>query len=116
VKSPLNGGFLTGKFTVDTTFPDYDSRQGLDFREGRYAERLRQVEALRPILTEDGRSMTQGALAWILTRSPNTISIPGFKTAGQVEENVSSLDSGPLSDEQMLRVEEVMGRVERTNV
>jgi aryl-alcohol dehydrogenase-like predicted oxidoreductase len=109
-KSPLNSGLLTGKFTSETTFPEDDGRHGINFREGRGAERLQQIDALRPILTREGRSMTQAALAWIWARAERTIPIPGFKSVRQVEENIHALDFGPLSVEQMHEIERVLGR------
>ena len=43
-------------------------------------------------------------------RSEKTVPIPGFKTVQQVEENVKAMEFGPLSDEQMKQVEEILGR------
>ena len=105
VKSPLRSGFLSGKFSAATTFPENDGRHGIDLASGPGAERLAQVDALRPILTRDGRSHVQGALGWILTRSERTIPIPGFKSVAQVEENVGAAALPLLTGEQMSEVE-----------
>jgi aryl-alcohol dehydrogenase-like predicted oxidoreductase len=110
-KSPLNGGILTGKFAADSTFPENDGRHGIDFTSGIGATRLEQIAALRPALTRDGRSLTQAALAWILTRSNRSIPIPGFKSVAQVDESIGALDAGPLAGDQMRLVEDVMERV-----
>jgi aryl-alcohol dehydrogenase-like predicted oxidoreductase len=109
-KSPLNSGVLTGKFTPDTTFPDNDGRREFDFRSGRGALRLRQIEELRPLLATDGRSLTQAALAWILARSDRTLPIPGFKTVAQVEENADPHATTPLSAQEFAAVEAMMER------
>jgi aryl-alcohol dehydrogenase-like predicted oxidoreductase len=109
-KSPLQSGTLTGKFTAATTFPENDGRHGVDFSSGLGAARLEQIAALRPVLARDGRSLTRGALAWILTRSERTIPIPGFKTVAQVDENVGALAAAPLTDDQMEFVETLMER------
>jgi aryl-alcohol dehydrogenase-like predicted oxidoreductase len=37
-----------------------------------------------------------------------TIPIPGFKTVAQVEENVGAMAHGPLSAEQMRRIDEIV--------
>jgi aryl-alcohol dehydrogenase-like predicted oxidoreductase len=108
VKSPLQSGFLSGKFHAATTFPENDGRHGIDLSTGAGAERLAQVEALRPVLTRDGRSHVQGLLGWILTRSERTIPIPGFKTVAQVEENVGAAALPLLAAEQMRAVEAVV--------
>jgi aryl-alcohol dehydrogenase-like predicted oxidoreductase len=109
-KSPLQSGTLTGKFTTETTFPENDGRHGVDFSSGAGATRLEQIAALRPVLAREGNSLTQGALAWILTRSERTIPIPGFKTVAQVDENVGALDAAPLTHGQMQFVETLMER------
>jgi aryl-alcohol dehydrogenase-like predicted oxidoreductase len=107
IRSPLNGGILTGKFRADSTFPENDERHGLDFGEGRAAFRLEQVEQLRGALTRDGRSMTQAALSWILTLSDRTFPIPGFKTVAQVEELVAAADLPRLDEDQLELVDEL---------
>ncbi|GLZ32793.1 aldo/keto reductase [Lentzea sp. NBRC 105346] len=48
-------------------------------------------EALRSSLTAGGRTLAQGALAWLWDRSPRLLPIPGCRTVAQVEENVSPL-------------------------
>ena len=47
------------------------------------------VEAIRAALTSDGRTLAQGALAWIWARTPVAIPIPGFRTVAQIEENAA---------------------------
>jgi aryl-alcohol dehydrogenase-like predicted oxidoreductase len=106
IRSPLNGGILTGKFTAASTFPENDERHGLDFGAGRAAFRLAQVEQMRGVLTRDGRSMTQAALSWTLTLSDRTFPIPGFKTIAQVEELVGAAGLPPLDEDQLALVYE----------
>ncbi|MEV0023382.1 aldo/keto reductase [Streptomyces atroolivaceus] len=64
------------------------------------------VEAVREVLTADGRTLTQGALGWLWARSGRTVPIPGFRTVAQAEENAAALALGPLRPEQL---EEVAG-------
>lgn len=109
-KKPLSSGILTGKFTIESTFPEDDFRRMLDFQEERYAKLLWQVDELREVLTSDGRTLAQGALAWIWARSERAIPIPGFKTVAQVEENAGAMEFGPLSQEQMQEVERILER------
>jgi aryl-alcohol dehydrogenase-like predicted oxidoreductase len=108
VKSPLQSGFLSGKFDASTTFPENDGRHGIDLSSGAGAARLAQVEALRPVLTRDGRSHVQGLLSWILTRSERSIPIPGFKSVAQAEENVGAAVLPPLTPGQMREVEGIV--------
>ncbi|HEY63968.1 MAG TPA: aldo/keto reductase [Caldilineae bacterium] len=109
-RGPLGMGLLTGKFTPDSTLPEDDVRRtrGWNFREGEVAERLKMLEKLRDILTRDGRTLAQAALGWLWARSEKTIPIPGFKTVQQVEENVGAMRFGPLSDEQMQAIQDLL--------
>jgi aryl-alcohol dehydrogenase-like predicted oxidoreductase len=109
-KSPLNKGILTGKFNPDSTFPDDDIRHGLSFKEGLPADRLRQVDALREILTTKGHTLAQAALAYIWALDERMVPIPGFKTTEQVAENTGALELGPLDDEQMGEIERILER------
>jgi aryl-alcohol dehydrogenase-like predicted oxidoreductase len=109
-KKPLSSGILTGKFTPESTFPQDDFRRILDFQEERYAKMLWQVEQLRQVLTSEGRTLAQGAIAWIWARSERAIPIPGFKTAAQVEENAGAMAFGPLGQEQLQEVERILQR------
>jgi aryl-alcohol dehydrogenase-like predicted oxidoreductase len=101
VRGPLGMGLLTGKFDQDSSLPEDDVRHGWNFRTGDQAESLRRLDAIRDILGSDGRTLAQGALAWLWARSEAFIPIPGFKTIAQVEENAGALGHGPLSPEQL---------------
>ena len=109
-RGPLAMGILTGKFNANSTLPEDDMRHSWNFREGRLARALDQLDAIRDVLTCDERTLAQGALAWIWARSNRTIPIPGFKTVAQVEENARAMDFGALSDEQMREIDEILGR------
>lgn len=108
--APLAMGLLSGKFTQETRFPYNDVRRHWNFTTGAEAERLKKVEQLREILTADGRTLAQGALGWLWARSEHVIPIPGFKTVKQVEENAAAMQYGPLSQRQMERIDELLGR------
>jgi aryl-alcohol dehydrogenase-like predicted oxidoreductase len=64
-KDPLNKGFLTGKFNANTTFPENDVRNDTDFSDPEIVKRLKIVDEIREMLTSNGRTMAQGALAYI---------------------------------------------------
>jgi aryl-alcohol dehydrogenase-like predicted oxidoreductase len=101
-RGPLAMGLLTGKFSDTSTVGPDDVRGAAVewmelFRDGKPApEFLARVAAVRDVLTSDGRTLAQGALGWILARSPKTVPIPGFRTVAQVEENAGALAHGPL--------------------
>jgi aryl-alcohol dehydrogenase-like predicted oxidoreductase len=112
-KSPLASGFLTGKFNAESQITDKaDGRRSWNFREGRLANGLVTLEALRGVLTSDGRTMAQAALGWIWVHSERAVPIPGFKSRQQVEDNAGAMAFGPLSEEQMRQVEEILGQAD----
>jgi aryl-alcohol dehydrogenase-like predicted oxidoreductase len=109
-KGPLASGFLTGKYTTDTTFPSTDGRYDIDLKTPRMVNRLGRLEEIRAVLTRDGRTLAQAALCWNLARSPRTIPIPGFKTVAQVEDNAGALRFGPFTPAQMAEIETALDR------
>jgi aryl-alcohol dehydrogenase-like predicted oxidoreductase len=112
-RNPLQKGLLTGKFSPDATFPEDDIRHSWNLKSGSLADNLSKLDKIREVLTQGGRTLAQGALAWIWARHERTIPIPGFKTVSQVEENVGALAAGPLSGEQMEQIDALLGRTNK---
>lgn len=116
-RGPLAMGILTGKFNEFSVIPEDDCRFITDkfgdpyyffFKDGKpEPELLLKLDAIKEILQSEGRTLAQGALAWIWAKSEKTIPIPGFKTVKQVEENVGAIDFGPLSADQMGEIERI---------
>jgi len=114
-RDPLAMGLLTGKYDTETK-PSIDDVRGEKspawlkyFKDGRpNPDWLKKMEAVREILTSGGRTLAQGAIGWLWARSQQTIPIPGFRTVKQVEENCGALKFGPLSDEQMKQIRELL--------
>ena len=111
-KDPLNKGILTGKFTPESTFPEDDIRSSISFQDERVRRRLRTVEALRDVFTSGGRTMAQGALAYIWGLDERMVPIPGFRNAAQVEQNAAAIAHGPLSEDQVRQVQEIVAEYE----
>lgn len=111
-KDPLNKGILTGKFTTESTFPADDIRSQVSFKEERIARRLRTVAALREVFTSKGRTMAQGALAYIWALDERMIPIPGFRNLQQVLDNAGALVFGPLSSAELAQVQAIVAKYE----
>ncbi|HEV2783878.1 MAG TPA: aldo/keto reductase [Actinophytocola sp.] len=116
-RAPLAMGLLGGRYGADSArLPDNDVRGDSPawvayFTDGRPSpDFLRRLEAIRDILTSDGRSLAQGALGWILSRSSRTVPIPGIRTPGQAEDNAGVLRRAPLTGEQMGEIDRLLGR------
>jgi len=116
-RGPLAMGLLTGKYNASTQ-PSADDVRGEKspewmkyFKDGKPSpEYLKKIAAVREILTSDGRTLPQGALAWLWGRSEQTIPIPGFRTEKQVEENCGALEFGPLEKDQIQEINAILGR------
>ncbi len=110
-RSPLAMGLLSGKFDSSSQLPASDVRgSGHDwvayFEDGKPRQKfLNKLNNVREVLTSDGRTLAQGALAWIWGKSPRAVPIPGFKNLKQAEENAKAMQFGPLSAEQMREVD-----------
>ena len=111
-KDPLHKGFLTGKFNPSSTFPENDIRRGTDFSNPEIAKRLKIVDEIRDILTSDGRTMAQGALAYIWALDERMVPIPGFKSVKQVQENAGALEFGPLTEAQVKEIQTIVAKYE----
>ena len=115
-RSPLAMGVLSGKYGKNSHIGTGDVRsisaQWLDyFKDGHvapaYVERL---DTVRDLLQSDGRTLVQGALAWLWARTPNSLPIPGFRTESQVRELAGALEKGPLSAFVMNEIEHAIKR------
>jgi aryl-alcohol dehydrogenase-like predicted oxidoreductase len=113
---PLAMGMLTGKYSDGRAVGDSDIRaSGVDwmvfFKDGKaHPDYLRRLESLRELLTTGGRTLAQGALSWILARSPIALPVPGFKTEAQIRDNLGVLEKGPLPAAIMDEIDTVLGR------
>jgi aryl-alcohol dehydrogenase-like predicted oxidoreductase len=116
-RGPLAMGLLTGKYTSVTKLSDDDVRGQKSpewmkyFKDGKpNPEWMSMREAILEILTSEGRTVAQGALAWNWARSSQTIPIPGFRTVKQVEENAGAMEFGSLTPEQVNQINVILER------
>jgi len=111
-KDPLNKGILTGKFNSTSTFPSNDIRSRENFSDPEIQKRLRIVDEIRDILTSNGRTMAQGALAYIWGLDDRMIPIPGFKSVQQVKDNAGAMEFGPLTEVQVAEIQSIVEKYE----
>lgn len=116
-RGPLAMGLLTGA----TRAVGRDDVRGVApewlvwFTDGRPTpEWAARVEGIRAALTADGRTLAQGALGWLLARSPRTLPIPGCRTVAQAEENFATLALGPLPEDAFGEVERLLADLRPT--
>jgi len=107
-RGPLGMGLLTGKYSHQTVMPDDDFRNDWDCATGEEARQLDRLEQIREILTREGHTLPQAALAWLLAHSESIVPIPGFKNLKQVQDTVGVLQRGPLSTDQMKELDALL--------
>jgi aryl-alcohol dehydrogenase-like predicted oxidoreductase len=111
---PLAMGLLSGKYNSGSRMNSNEVR-GVKhkwvkyFKDGKPDEIfLKKLESVKSVLTADGRSLVQGALGWLWTKSDKNIPIPGFKNMKQMKENAGALEFGPLKREQLVEIEKIL--------
>jgi aryl-alcohol dehydrogenase-like predicted oxidoreductase len=114
-RSPLAMGLLTGKYGPASQLPADDVRSAQPwvdyFTDGRPAPAwLARLDAIREVLTSDGRTLAQGALCWLLARSPRTVPIPGIRTVRQAEQNAAALRLGPMPPAEVTEIARILAR------
>jgi len=86
-------GLLTGTFTKDMEFDDDDWRKnrqafGLPLYEGEDFERnLRVVDRLKRIAADNGKTVAQLAIAWVLSNPAITVALCGARNPGEIIED-----------------------------
>ncbi len=110
IRRPLGMGLLTGKIQVGHVFDSQDMRIRFkwNLEHGKQAQQLEQLQSIQELLTQGGRTLAQGALAWLWAINPNIVPIPGFKTVKQVEENVAAMQFGALPAVTLLEIEQIL--------
>jgi aryl-alcohol dehydrogenase-like predicted oxidoreductase len=91
--SPLGRGFLTGKIDQDTTFVDSDFRHTLPRFDAENREANQGlVDLVKRIAEEKEVAPAQIALAWLLSRQPWIVPIPGTTKLDRLEENLGAVE------------------------
>lgn len=109
-RSPLVMGLLSGKYTSESKFAADDIRASKTYRPSYFVdggpnpELMQRIASIRDILTSNGRTVAQGALAWLMARSKQTLPIPGIRTVAQAAENGAAMQLGPLEEVQMAQI------------
>ena len=103
--SPLGRGFLTGRFKKNEDLAEDDVRRLHPRFEGENFNRnLHLAETVQLMAREKGCTPAQLALAWLMTRGEDIVSIPGTKRVHDLEENLGAIEVEFTQDE-MRRLE-----------
>jgi aryl-alcohol dehydrogenase-like predicted oxidoreductase len=91
--SPLAQGILTGKFERKPRFQDGEGRSSMVlFDEEVWPSVHREVERLKAVAADEGRSLTHLSIRWVTERPGVTTVIVGCRNRRQLEDNVRAMD------------------------
>ncbi len=109
--SPLGRGFLAGNFRSTQELPKGDARGSHPrFQPAAAARNAALVEAIRGIAAAHGGTAAQVALAWVLSRSPRVVAIPGMKTRTHLADNLGGAHLA-LTEAQLALIEGLAAQV-----
>ena len=94
---PFDEGALTGTLTVESKWPEGDWRN-IYFSEENLKNSVARANDLKPLL-QDGMTMPEMALRFILNNKDVSAVIPGMRKRKHVEANVAAGERGPLPAE-----------------
>jgi aryl-alcohol dehydrogenase-like predicted oxidoreductase len=108
--SPLGRGFLTNEVSNREGTSEGDFRkQQPRFSGEAYEQNLTLLANLEAIAESKGASVAQLALAWVLSRGPDVVPIPGTKRRKWLRENIAA-DDIVLSDADVAALEAAIPR------
>jgi aryl-alcohol dehydrogenase-like predicted oxidoreductase len=98
--SPMAMGLLTGKVTMDRTFPASDIRANRPWFLAANRKRvLGTLEKVRPIADGHGLTLAQLAVAWVAAQPGITTALVGARDASQAAENAKGAGTSLRPDE-----------------
>jgi aryl-alcohol dehydrogenase-like predicted oxidoreductase len=103
--SPLGRGFLAANFARASDLPKGDARMSHPrFQDDNAEKNARLIDVLKAIALELDASPAQVAVAWVLSRAPGVVTIPGMKTRTHLSDNLAGGD--------LVLPERLLGRIE----
>ncbi|MCJ9429694.1 aldo/keto reductase [Kordiimonas sp. A6E486] len=110
--SPLGRGMLTGAFTNDKRPGDKDYRSLMNprFQKGAYEANLALVQEIEAVAKAKGATPAQVALAWVIGRGDNILTIPGTTKLSHLKTNLGAYDVA-LTDGETARLDALADKV-----
>ena len=110
--SPLGRGMLTGSFTRDWKPNGWDFRESMAprFKGDALDNNLALVEEIGRVARQVNAQSSQVALAWVLARGENILTIPGTTRIANLRTNLGAADV-TLTDDQMARLDALAEKV-----
>ncbi|TCD60734.1 hypothetical protein EIP91_009617 [Steccherinum ochraceum] len=110
--SPLGRGIMTGQYKSRADFEQSDIRQFMPrFSDENFPANLKITDEFKTVAANHNITTSQLALAWILARHPDIVSIPGTRSVQRVEENAQAVHV-KLTTEDMKILNEVVEKAD----
>lgn len=98
--SPLGRGFITGSAKPAAELAEDDFRRNNPrWQPGNFEKNVAAVDRLAGLAAAKGATVSQLALAWVLSRGEHIVPIPGTRSARRVEENVGATEVTLTADD-----------------
>ncbi|MBI5719948.1 MAG: aldo/keto reductase [Burkholderiales bacterium] len=108
--SPLGRGFLTGALRrLDALGANDWRRQNPRFQGANLQHNLALVDAVTALASERDCTPAQLALAWLLSRAPQIVPIPGTRSIARLDENAAAAHI-TLGADELARIDAVLAR------
>ncbi|ACI19563.1 L-glyceraldehyde 3-phosphate reductase [Dictyoglomus thermophilum] len=108
--SPLAQGLLTEKYLNGIPEDSRVRKSGIFLKESDITpEKIEKVKKLSQITKERGQSVAQLAISWILRNKVVSSVIIGASRPEQIEENVKAIYNLDFSEEELKRIDEILG-------
>ncbi|NEA59639.1 aldo/keto reductase [Streptomyces sp. SID13666] len=106
--SPLGRGFITGTAKPADQYEATDIRT-VDprWQPGNFEKNVEAVDRLAELAATKGATVSQLALAWLLTRGEHIVPIPGTRSQKRIEENTGAADL-TLTDTDLKAIDEIL--------
>ena len=69
---------------------------------------MRQLRELNDVALQRGQTLAQMALTWVLQQTGTTSVLVGASSQEQLVQNIHAQDAAPLSDDELVRIEEIL--------
>lgn len=120
-RQPLGMGLLSGKYNKDSPKVQGDDIRSSGMSWLRYftadgrptPELMGAIETVRALLTQDGRTVAQGALGWCLAQSDRAIPLPGCRTPEQANDNFGVLQLPPMDPALIKQIGELVAAFQK---
>lgn len=110
--SPLGNGFLTGKYTKNTTFPEGDFRNFMGrFKPEVLDHNQALLNTIAAIAEQKHATSAQIVFAWELAQKPFIIPIPGTTNLRRLKENLDGANI-ELSQEELKEINEALDKLD----